>query len=159
MTQRPHIFMVRYGTMLVPLDEAAEREIERLPFKKPIRVRLGAVRSLPQSRLYWAMCDRVAENTAGMTKDEIHQLILHATGWAKSVKRANGEVIVLYPSISFDGMDHQTFTRFMDQAKSFVCREVLPGLNIDALTREIEAMLAPIQPGDTDNGQEEPVKD
>lgn len=98
-------------------------------------------RNLGHHRMYWALCQKVADNIDGEYSAELISDVLKLrSGHCTAVRTKSGEVFIP-KSISFAAMDQLAFNEFFDRIVRVVCTEVLPGVNSDELREEIENML------------------
>jgi len=138
------LYMVRRGSSLIPLDDMAAQEIEALPGKKVIRVRVTAARSVPQHRLYWSMLKLVVQNLDQPTTEKtLHKWIKLRLGVVEPIRLKSGKIIELPGSIAFEKMTQAEFDQFFRQAADLIVEHIIPGLGREDLIREARAMIAP----------------
>jgi hypothetical protein len=131
------LFTKRFGS-LRPADALAGEAIAKIKDGETIRVEWKRPRNLRMHRLYWSLCQLVAENTQGYTADNISDLIKLSTGHYDVLKTASGKKIYHVPrSISFSLMDQDAFKAFFDRAIDFILAHVLPNTNRPELEREV----------------------
>jgi hypothetical protein len=59
----------------------------------------------------------------------------------RRIQLRDGTAFAVPKSMAFTKMDPATFSKFMDEALTFLTTEVIPGLNREDLMREVEEML------------------
>lgn len=145
MTDRPPpYFRLAFGG-LVPASEAAEELLAKLKPGQVVRADVAkpTARSLRQHRLYWALCQRVAENSEALASaEQVSDLLKLSVGHCQLFEDAKGQVWKTPRSIAFASMPHDEFCTFMDQVIRVVVERILPGVDEDDLRREIEEMIA-----------------
>jgi len=145
MTDRPPpYFRMAFGG-LVPASEAASEMLAKLRPGQIVRADVvkPAARSIRQHRLYWALCQRVAENSEALASaEQVSDLLKLSVGHCSLFEDMQGQVWKTPKSISFAKMGHEDFCRFFDAVIRVVATRILPGVEEDALRREIEEMIA-----------------
>ena len=137
--QRP-CYVKRTLGGLVPADRNAEELIGRHALGTVLRVELKKPRNLRHHRLYWAMLALICDNLDAVRPETLHDLIKLRTGCVHVVRTARGTV-ALPGSIAFERMDQAAFRDFFDRAVDVIVTDVIPGLDRDDLTRELDAMI------------------
>lgn len=126
---------------LRPVNSIAEDKLKKLKLGDVVAVDVRKPRCLSHHRLYWALCQLVAENMDGHYDAEVvSDVIKIRAGHVLPVKTAKGEVF-LPKSISFAAMDQLQFNEFFDRALRVVVSDILPGLDSDTLRAEVESIL------------------
>jgi len=127
---------------LAPHNQAARDILAKYRIDDLVTAEVVKPRNLGNHRLYWALCQKVAENMDGDYDAEVISDVLKIrTGHVTVVKTAKGECFIP-KSISFSALDQIAFAAFFDKVVRVVCTDVLPGVNSDDLRAEIELMLA-----------------
>jgi len=126
-----------------PADEAGQKYWERFDVGSEVLLTFTLPRSLPQLKLYWALVKIAYDNNDVLTsKEETSDCIKMACGlvevqhikfkgeWFKRKKPL---------SIAFESMEQGEFNEFFDRAMSYVCEELVPGLDPETLEQEVRA--------------------
>lgn len=127
---------------LRPLDAAAATILAKYKLGDMVAVDVVKPRCIGHHRLYWSLCQKVAENMPGdFDAEVVSDVIKVRTGHVTCVRTKAGEMF-LPKSISFAAMDQLAFNDFFDRAIRVVVSDILPGVNSDDLRAEVENMLA-----------------
>lgn len=126
---------------LRPTDEAASQALAKLKHGVEIMVEWRRPRSIQQHKLYWALINLVWSNQEHIeSPDRLHTLIKYRLGHTETMKTKRG--IIEYPkSTNFESMPQDDFNDYFNRAVDFICQEVIPGLDRDALKVEIYEMI------------------
>ena len=99
-------------------------------------------RSGQYHRFFFALINKVWENqTYYKTAEHLRKALLIRLGHCANYSYKNGQPIYIADSMSFTKMTTVEAERFMSEAIKFLCEEVIPGLEPNALRREIEEMI------------------
>lgn len=132
--------MVKSLGGLKPADGRAEELLGKVKLGGTVEVEWKQPRNLKMLRLYWALCQLVAENTEGYNPDNVSDLIKLGTGHYTPLRMPtkDGQSVIHYmpKSISFAAMDQTQFDKFFDSAINFVIQRLLPVSKSD-LEREV----------------------
>ena len=132
---------------LRPADEAAEAILSRCKDGELVAVDVKRGRNLAHHRKLFKLFQIVADNqTHYIDADQILVAFKFAVGWTDKIKTKRG-VVEIPRSISFAKCDQDEFNIFYDKAVNYLCTEVIPGMDGDALKREVDELLAPRQAG------------
>jgi len=134
--------MKRRGASLLPCSELDEQDLLEFPESKELMVTLTRPRSSRQHRFFWALLQKVCENSEGYQKPE--QLLVWLKvklGYVKEVKFHDGDVWWETQSISFNSMGQDEFRKFFDAAIDCIISNVIPGLGRDDLLHEVSQMV------------------
>jgi Protein of unknown function (DUF1367) len=134
--------MKRRGASLLPCSELDEQDLLEFPESKELMVTLTRPRSSRQHRFFWALLQKVCENSEGYQKPE--QLLVWLKvklGYVKEVKFHDGDVWWETQSISFNSMGQDEFRKFFDAAIDCIISDVIPGLGRDNLLHEVSQMV------------------
>lgn len=127
---------------LRPVNSLADESLAKLKHGDVVALDFRKPRCLGHHRLYWALMQLVAENMDGeFSAEVVSDVVKIRAGHVTVVKTAKGEVF-LPASISFASMDQIQFNEFFDRALRVVVRDIIPGLNSDALRAEVEQIVA-----------------
>ena len=136
------ILMRKDLTSLRPADRMAEEALAKVKAGEIVSVDFARPRNLAMHRWWWQLVSIVADNMPGNLSPEIVcEVIKIRVGHVSVVRTAKGEVFIP-KSISFAAMKQDEFTAFVDRAVRVIVQDILPGVDSDALTNEVEMMLA-----------------
>ena len=126
---------------LRPVNSIASDKMAKLKLGDVVAIDVRKPRCLGHHRLYWALCQVVAENMDGdYSAEVVSDVIKLRTGHVTVVKTRKGEVF-LPKSISFAALDQVAFNEFFDRAIKVVVADIIPGINSDALRQEVEQII------------------
>lgn len=111
---------VRKGDALHITDAESAVVFSKLPFGKPLRVKVQQPRSGPQHRLYWTLVHRIAE-AIGAEPENVSDILKIETGHCVTVKSKKHGEVRLPRSISFAAMDQTRFREFFDRCLIVIC--------------------------------------
>ena len=134
------LYMQRAPNGLRAMDEHGFQALSKIPEGVWLRVEVRQSRNLGMHRLFWGLCQEVANNLDGSNAEQVAAAIKIATGHCEYVKTKHG-LVGLPKSIAFHNMDQTDFKEFFDQALDYICSEVIPGLGKAALKARVEEMI------------------
>ncbi len=124
-----------------PADEGAAELMRSIRLGECVSVEVKRPRNIQHHRLFFALLNLVFENQEHFkTVDELRFALCIAIGHADPVVTRSG-THMKPRSISFGKMDQAEFNTFFDRAVNFICTEVLPGMDSEALRNEVEEMI------------------
>lgn len=138
--------MVKQLGALRPADDEAKELLGKVPNGGVVKVSFKLDRSGPQHRLFWKLCEIVAENTGRYSKEGVAELLKLATGHYDILELPPdkpGGIPKLYhepKSIAYDKMDQTEFQAFFNAAIDVVIQRFLP-VSGEALRREVNELL------------------
>lgn len=132
---------------LQPANPLSEAWVNAIPIGRLVNLEKPTLsRSGKFNRLWWSMMTRIANNLPGNpTPENVCEVIKIRTGHVKKIGTKSG-IVDIPLSISFSKMSRDEWNAFFDRAVKCICEEVLPGLDRDDLTREINEMISGDQP-------------
>ena len=134
--------MAKRLNALWPIDPKGEEIMAGLRQKEVVKVVIKKPRSIHQHRLYWALMTKLWENQERYgSPEELSDVIKVYLGHCTVLVTSDGREIRIPKSISFAKMDQTEFNRFFDQVCEIVVTRIMPGLDEDALRREIAEMI------------------
>jgi hypothetical protein len=135
--------VIRRGKVLVPVDDLAAEEMARLPENKAALVTARVPRNPRHHRLAWALAQKLSEMVDGIhdREDAMTFLKIKARHVDYLTDPTNGNVYLVPRSINFASLDQTAFSRLWDRMCWIVCNEIVPGLDSEALQREILEMV------------------
>lgn len=131
----------RNGDNLTPADSESAAIFSRVPFGSPVHVEVKQPRNGKQMRLYWALCQRIA-NAVGADAEGVSDLIKLRTGHVHIVSTKKG--IERFPrSISFAKMDGTSFSEFLDKAILVICEDF--GMSRPDVLAAVQDLIVPTE--------------
>jgi hypothetical protein len=133
----PHL---AFGRHLAAPRETAERNHS----KGELRVEITTERNLRQLAFAWVLAGKIADNTdcfldKNDAMDNVPWGLKCRARHAKAVSDpVTGEVTV--KPLSLKRLDGEAFKRLLDRMIHVTCTEIIPGMDANRLTEEIEAM-------------------
>ena len=128
---------------LWPFTLEDQEEIKKYRENQVVRCRVKGTRkerSLQQLRLYWVICQIVADNTDDplfATRELVSfqtKVALHFVHENQTAVTPDGIVQFRYRSISFEELDHAEACGYFDRAFEFLAAKI--GVDVATLTRE-----------------------
>lgn len=131
------------GQRLAPASALDAELLAVLPAGKDLRVVVTVakdVRSVKQNNLRWKVCEMIAENTDGWTKDGVNDALKIATGHVEYRQSPDGQFWRFAKATDFGAMGSAEFSAWLDHA--FVEAAILfgPGLS-EAVRAELADMI------------------
>jgi hypothetical protein len=128
---------------LFPTDEAGENTLGDIKMGDAVKVKITRPRNIQHHRLFFAMCNLVANNTdAVRDTDELVFRLKIATGHCRELMRDDGTVLYEPQSISFASMSQDEFNDFYKKCVDIICTRLIPGMEREDLQNEVLAMVA-----------------
>lgn len=132
--------------------EVFAAEFARIAIGTELRVELTTARNLRQLAFAWVLAGKIADNSeCYLDKNDAMENVPYGlkcrAGHAKAVvSPGTGEVTVKPVSLNrtVEGklMDGEAFKHLLDRMVDVACRDIIPGMDQNRLTEEIEAMCA-----------------
>lgn len=113
---------IRSGDTLKPDGVESAVAFSKLPFGKPVKVEAKQPRNGRFHRLYWVMCQRIAD-AIGAEAENVSDTLKIATGHCRIVNTKKFGVIRLPDSISFAAMDETAFREFFERCVQTIYNE------------------------------------
>ena len=136
------MYLKRTLTGFSPDDEDAVRSLRRIPLGTTVRCEVVQPRSVPQLRMYWAMCSLVASNHAELqTRTQVDQALRMLTGHVDLVT-VGDRTLKLPRRIAFTELSQDEWEAYLARAKDAVCQHLLPGVDGNEITNEILRLAA-----------------
>jgi hypothetical protein len=122
---------------LASTDDASEAALKSVRLGECVELRMKRPRNLQMHRLFWKLMETVANNQEHYrSAEEVCTAFKFAVNHCDTLRTKRGDVLVPR-SISFAKCDQIQFREFFDKAVKFCVEEVIPGLNSEALEREV----------------------
>ena len=97
-------------------------------------------RNINQHRLYWALLNKIAENSDAYTADDLHIIMKRRIGHCKVVNTKKGPEVIELPT-DFAAMPQDAFQDYFERVKTVVLNEIWPHLSARELQAEIDEMI------------------
>ncbi|HEY3876870.1 MAG TPA: hypothetical protein VGM92_15485 [Candidatus Kapabacteria bacterium] len=131
------LFFCKHLGALRSTDSDSERALQKLTNGEIIELEFRKPRNIRFHRLYWKLCQTVAENMPVTCDAEtISDIIKLRTGHTRRYKTKK-QLYEVPASISFAAMDDTAFADFFERATKVVCEEILPGIESEELRNEV----------------------
>lgn len=129
----------KISAYLAPHDQVALDYVAKLKQGEVVRVEVVRDRSLPQLRLYWALCTMVAENAShNRTQRSISDMFCMACDHVETFRAVDGTVLEKPASLSFKRTQQDEFNEFFSRVLDLVAAEILPHLSAGELRAQLE---------------------
>ena len=133
---------IRTMNGLAPHNIAASEALKGLALGKVVRAEISRPRNADHHRLYWALCQKIADAIPGdYTAQNISDVLKLKTGHCDTVQTRDG-LVRIPKSISWAKMDQAAFSDFYARCLVVICQQWLPGMKPSALKAQIEEMAA-----------------
>jgi hypothetical protein len=132
-------FFVRTLHGLLPDNEQAVEALRGVKIGHHVAVEVSRPRNLNHHRLYWALCNKIA-NALDVEAENISDVLKLRTGHFTTVTTRSGPVH-LPRSISFASMDQTAFKSFFDRCCRVISTEWLPHVRAEQLQTEVLEMM------------------
>lgn len=134
------VYLRRTLSGFVPDDEASAAIVKGYRLNEVYRANVVKPRSLKNHRRWWALCSLIYQNSdqyksAEQVHDHLKILAGHCT---QIVSKTTGEVYLVADSIAFGRLDEAQFQDVFGRAIKAVAEHILPGIQIDEVSLEIE---------------------
>jgi len=136
------LIMRRQGERLVPVSAIDAEALDRLPAGdlKVTVARARDARSVAQNNLRWKVCELIADNTDGWTKDAVNAALKLATGHVTHARAPNGTFWRFAKPTDFDAMGSAEFSAWLDKAFAVIGELFGEGLS-EAVRGEIASLI------------------
>ena len=115
--------------------------LSAIPMGKDLTAKLTMKRSQRQNSFYWCVLGKVVDNHPFYaTSRALHLAIKTRLGLVEQIEIHDGEIITVVSSTAFDAMDGIEFRTVFDKALLIITTEILPGVSINELLGDAEAM-------------------
>lgn len=139
----------RVGNAAVPADENALAALHAHKDGSEFLAETKAPRNLKQLKLFWALCNVVAENdTTYNTKEKAKEQLLMDLRYVDCFFHKDGTMHVRTKSIAFESMEQAVFNELFQNAVVLVCqwigtkpKEVIDRVNDMIADRRYEGMM------------------
>ena len=137
----PKLVLQKHNGGLVAADEISENWLRRVLEGDKIMAEIRKPRNINHHRKLFALLKKVCDNLDQPVSTEmLLGLIKLRTGHCDLIDTVKGTVAV-HRSIAFESMDQLAFDEFWNRAVDFIIAEVIPGVDRDALEREVLEMV------------------
>lgn len=138
------LIMAKHFGSLRPANAMAEERLAKIKHQSLVEIEIKRRRNIKFNNKYWVLVHTVWHNIDQQrypTPEILHSAIKIAVGLRTDVVLPNGEHGFIPGSIAFDKMDADTFSEFYDRVCHLVATYFIPGLDSDALKREVEELI------------------
>lgn len=108
------LWCIRKGNALYPFGDESVAAFQKLPFGKTFHAELKQPRNGRFHRLYWVMCQRIAD-AVDAESENVSDTLKIATGHCRVVQSKKFGTLHLPCSISFAQMDETAFREFFEK--------------------------------------------
>lgn len=133
-------FAIRTEHGLAPADDATRAAWGRMKPGSLCQVDVRRPRNVSRHRLYWSLCQHVADALGNVTAENVSDVLKIETGHCRILRGKTHEWRVPL-SISFDKLDEDGFRAFLDRAVQVVAEQWLHALPDSEPVQEIRKML------------------
>lgn len=116
------LWLKRVGNALHPDGDESVIALSKVPFGKSFAAELRQPRNGAFHRLYWALCQRVAEGI-GATAENVSDALKIATGHYTTLRTKTYGDLKQPKSISFAAMDNAAFSEFFERCVQTIYTE------------------------------------
>jgi hypothetical protein len=136
------LFLKRTLAGFSAADEASADAIKRYKLGDTFRATVVKPRNLKNHRRWWALCNLIYQNSDQFkSADQVHDYLKILAGHCSQiVSKSTGEVYLVADSISFGSLDEIQFQDVFSRATKAVAEHILPGINLDDVSYEIERL-------------------
>lgn len=126
---------------LQPLDDIGAQYLSKIKPNETFLVEIKRARNPRQHRLYWALCNLVADNSEAYdTADQVSFVFKIATGHTMPTVGHDGRTYWQPRSIAFHAMPQEEFRKFLDRCIDVVVTKLLPKVTSEELRAELESI-------------------
>lgn len=106
---------IRDGSRAIPADERSLEFLQAQPDGAPFIAETRGARNPKQLRLWWALCDIVAEHFE-VTSESISDDVKKALGHTSTIKHWNGEIEIRAKSIAEESLPQEQWNHLLTLA-------------------------------------------
>lgn len=129
-------------TGFVPACSDAEEQLNRCKLDEVVQFDAKRTRNLEMHRKFWVLMNLVYNNQEGYeSKEMLVAAVKLALGHCDTFQMKNGMTGFIPKSISFAKMDQPAFHEFYEKTLDLVATKFLPGVEKEALRKEVEEFL------------------
>ena len=133
-------FAIKTDFGLAPADDATREAWARVKAGSLCQVDVKRPRNIRRHRLFFALCNHIADALGNVTANEIADVLKIETGHCRILRGKTQEWRVPQ-SISFDKMDEDDFRAFLDRAVAVISEQWLQALPDSEPVQELRKML------------------
>ena len=137
------LFLTRTLNGWAPADDAAREVARKFTVGQTYRAEIVRPRDLRTLKLWWVLCQMIADNTDTFkSKEQVSDYLKIRAGHATViVAKSTGEMYSVPDSISFDAMDQTEFQELWKRAIDVVLQDILPGVDAAEVDAEIQRLM------------------
>ena len=132
-------FWQKRNDSIVPADDPARAVLARLKPGELVVVDAHRPRNIRRLRLYWTICQHIADALGNVTRDNVSDVLKIESGHYR-VLRGKTSTWRVPSSISVSGMSEDDFIVFLDRAKVVIQEQWFPGMAAE-VRAEIDAII------------------
>lgn len=137
------LILRKLGTSLVAQDRNVIDDVLKIKEGSLVVCEVKRPRSVEHLRLFFALVRLIWDNCDTdryPNEEDLRAALTISAGHRLRIELPNGEVGFAAKSISFENMDQIQFNEFYERVCDAVHKHFVPGLESDAIRREIEMM-------------------
>lgn len=132
------IVAVRSGPALYPVDPRSQEIVSRVPANVEIVADVKQARNPRHLKAVHALLRTIADNHPDfLTARELERELKIRSGMWQPLLGANGKLFFELQSIAVEKMDQIEFAELWDRWLHIISTEIIPGLSVPAIEREI----------------------
>ena len=136
------LFFRKEFARLIPCDDAASAALAKIKHGDAVQVEIKRPRNIWHHRKFFALLNLVFENQDKYEEPEHLLAALKASvGHCDFLPGKDGMLVAVPKSIAFHKMDQTAFNEFYDRCVDKIARHFLPGVDSEALRREVEELI------------------
>lgn len=131
--------MVKHFGALRSAGPDAEDILSNIPNGAQVMVEIKRPRNIKHHRMWWALCQLIADNSERYkSAEDVSDMLKVGGGHCKRFEISDGRVVYVPKSISFASMDQTAFSGLWERVIAYVCSHVIRGLDESDIKREVE---------------------
>jgi hypothetical protein len=137
------VFLTRTLGGFRAANAIAVEALERIPAGQEIKAEITRPRNLRHHRKFFALLQVIfPHQQTYSTMRAFRAALTCAAGHCEVALLPDGRTILVPESISFGKLDQAAFEQFYERALDVVLTRILPGIDRDDVTREVDEVLA-----------------
>lgn len=131
-----------------PGSTFAQEDVALAPMNEEVLCSFSSPRTLDQLKYLWALMTKVADNSDAFTdKNDAMNKLKIAAGHSRMIyDELTGEIEAKPKSLK--RLSFEQLRDLTDKIIEIVCRQIIPGMEANALRAEIEQMIEPVRLGE-----------
>jgi len=137
------VFLKRHLGALRAADRESEEALATIPHGVVVKAVISQPRNINHHRKYFALLNAVfPHQDLYPTMETFAAAMKCACGLGETVKLPDGRTMIVPGSIAFAKMDQAAFDQFYQRAEQVILTRILPSINKDDLTKEVNDIMA-----------------